>query len=58
MTGYNLEDLKELNGEALLELLSDFTRWSHYEATNEFDYMKAHKVNIDDVKAEILSRIC
>ena len=57
MNGYNLEDLKTLSNEALLELFADFTRWFHYEATDEFDYMKTHKVNVDDVRAEILSRI-
>jgi uncharacterized protein YjiS (DUF1127 family) len=51
------QELKELSNTELLELYNDFIRWCHYEAVNEFDYLRDMKISRYEVHAEVKRRM-
>jgi hypothetical protein len=49
--------LSELTDEQLLEYYADFVKWGHYEAVDEFRWMRELPFGMRDVKDEILLRM-
>lgn len=53
----NKEDLKDMSNSRLLDLLEAFTKAWHYEAVNEFQYLRELDVTYNDVRREVMHRM-
>lgn len=51
------EKMKDLSDASLLELYEEFIKWNHYEAVDEFQYLKEMDVNRSDIRREIFNRM-
>lgn len=51
------EKMEGLSDVGLLELYEEFVKWRHYEAVDEFSYLKEMDVDRNDVQKEIFYRM-
>jgi len=51
------KELRELSGDELLKLYEEFVKWNHYEAVDEFSYLKEMGMTYYDIHIEIKRRM-